>query len=227
MNEVTTVPDAIVYPESDGKPMADNTLQWEWMVRIVGELREQFKDQNVFVAGDLFWYPVQGDTGTVVAPDGLVVFGRPQQHRGSYKQWEEDNIAPQVVFEVKSPSNTRAEMDEKEDFYDRHGVEEYYHIDPYENELEAFVRRGSRLRSVKWDKGFTSPRLGIRFEHREGELIIIKFEPDQTIVLSTLDDLHSSFGHTLYVKRTIDVAGDAGDYGGWPTQTTNRLQGNV
>ena len=26
----------VVYPESDGRPMADNTLQWDWMVKIVG-----------------------------------------------------------------------------------------------------------------------------------------------------------------------------------------------
>ena len=39
-----------VYPESDGKPMADNTVQWEWMVLIVEELREQFVGQEVFVA---------------------------------------------------------------------------------------------------------------------------------------------------------------------------------
>jgi hypothetical protein len=164
---------AIVYPESDGKPMADNTLQWEWMVRIVGELREQYAGQQVFVAGDLFWYPVEGDPRTVVAPDGLVAFGRAPGYRGSYKQWEEGNVAPQVVFEVMSPNNTVPEMDAKLDFYERHGVEEYYYIDPYENEMEAYVRRGNRLRSVRWDKGFVSPRLGIRFEKRGEELVVI------------------------------------------------------
>ena len=57
----------VVYPESDGKPMADNTLQWDWMVKIVGELREQYAGQEVFVAGDLFWYPIEGDPKTVSA----------------------------------------------------------------------------------------------------------------------------------------------------------------
>ncbi len=94
----------IVYPESDGKPMADNTLQWDWMVKIVGELRGLFAGQDVLVAGDLFWYPVQGNPKAVIAPDALVVFGRPPGYRGSYKQWEEGGIAPQVVFEVLSPN---------------------------------------------------------------------------------------------------------------------------
>jgi hypothetical protein len=66
-----------VYPDSDGKPMADFTLQWDWMVKIVGELREVFAGQTVFIAGDLLWYPVEGDPRIVTAPDALVVFDRP------------------------------------------------------------------------------------------------------------------------------------------------------
>src|ERR1700733_10791007 len=102
--------DDVIYPDSDGKPMADNTLQWDWMVKIVGELRELFAGQNVFVGGDLFWYPEEKKFPTQSldphAPDAFVVFGRPPGYRRSYKQWEEDGIAPQVVFEVLSPSNT-------------------------------------------------------------------------------------------------------------------------
>ncbi len=163
----------IVYPESDGKPMADNTLQWDWMVKIVGELREMFAGQEVFVAGDLFWYPVKGSPEIVAAPDALVVFGRPPGYRGSYKQWVEDDIAPQVVFEVLSPNNTYGEMDEKRAFYEKYGVEEYYFIDPYENEVEAYLRRGKRLvkQSDVWK--VTSPRLGIRFEKQFDELVIL------------------------------------------------------
>ncbi len=32
----------------------------------------------------------------------MVVFGRPKGDRGSYKQWLENQIAPQVVFEILS-----------------------------------------------------------------------------------------------------------------------------
>lgn len=173
MSADVTAPAALVYPESDGKPMADNTLQWEWMVKIVGELREQYAGQQVFVAGDLFWYPVQGDPRTVAAPDGLVAFGRPPGYRGSYKQWEENDVTPQVVFEVLSPNNTVEEMDDKLDFYDAHGVEEYYLIDPYRNRMRAYIRRRRRLREVDWDAGFVSPRLGIRFEKRGEDLVVI------------------------------------------------------
>ncbi len=80
----------IVYPDSDGQPMAENTLQYDWIVKITGGLRLLFaNDPDVFVAGDLFWYPVEGRPDIRVAPDTLVVFGRPRGHRGSYRQWEE------------------------------------------------------------------------------------------------------------------------------------------
>jgi Uma2 family endonuclease len=96
----------IVYPSSDGKRMADNTLQFRWIVTLQGGLEAMFHDDpNVFVAGDLLWYPVEAMSKIVVAPDVMVVFGRPKGDRKSYKQWEEENIPPQVVFEVVSESN--------------------------------------------------------------------------------------------------------------------------
>ena len=121
----------IRYPDSDGKPMADNTLQFRWIVKLEGGLDVLFtEDPNVFVAGDLLWYPVMGSPEIRQAPDAMVVFGRPKGDRGSYKQWEEDNIAPQVVFEVLSPRNYRPEMRRKLQFYETYGVEEYYVYDP-------------------------------------------------------------------------------------------------
>ncbi len=62
-------------------------------------------DPEVFVAGNLLWYAVEGEPTIRTAPDVMVAFGRPKGRRGSYKQWEEANIAPQVVFEILSPGN--------------------------------------------------------------------------------------------------------------------------
>ncbi|MCZ2342439.1 MAG: Uma2 family endonuclease, partial [Bacteroidales bacterium] len=164
----------IIYPETDGQPMAENTLQWDWIVKIVGELREQYAGQDVFVAGDLFWYPVEGDPKTVTAPDILVVFGRPAGYRGSYRQWLEGGLAPQVVFEVLSPSNTDEEMAAKLAFFERFGVEEYYVIDPYTPSVEGYHRQGDHLFAIDHLLGgFTSPRLGIRFERIQDELRVV------------------------------------------------------
>ena len=61
---------AVIYPDSDGEPMADNTLQFEWIVTIKENLDLVFVDRpDVFVAGDLLWYPVEGDPKTRTAPD--------------------------------------------------------------------------------------------------------------------------------------------------------------
>ena len=144
--------------------MAENTLQFQWIVTIEGGIHALFKDHPmVFVAGDLFWYPVEGEPGIRTAPDTLVVFGRPKGHRGSYRQWEEGNIAPQVVFEIRSPGNRFGEMLDKFRFYERYGVEEYYLYDPDFNELEGWIRNKERLQVIDVTNGWTSPRLGIRF----------------------------------------------------------------
>ena len=175
----TAVLDDVIYPDSDGKPMADNTLQFDWIFKIVGELREMFAGQNVFVAGDLLWYPKRVKRGEQLisqAPDAMVVFGRPPGYRGSYKQWQEDGIAPQVVFEVLSPSNTEEEMETKQRWYEQYGVEEYYFIDPYKSQLSGWIRRSDgRLWSVNPMAGHVSPRLKVRFDVN-GEVVI--YRPD-------------------------------------------------
>ncbi len=155
----------IIYPDSDGKPIADNTRQFEWISTLVGGFQALFiNDPNVFVAGDLLWYPVEGDNKTRMAPDAMVAFGRPQGHRGSYKQWEEGGVAPQVVFEVLSPNNTPQEMADKLAFYDRYGVEEYYLYDPDNGLLQGWLRQRERLMEIAQMRGWVSPRLGVRFE---------------------------------------------------------------
>jgi Uma2 family endonuclease len=142
-------------------------------------LETLFRDQpEVFIAGDLLWYPVEGHPEICRAPDAMVVFGRPKGDRGSYRQWDEAGLAPQVVFEVRSPSNGFKEMLEKLEFYDTYGVEEYYTYDPdpERNDLTGFQRQAERLRPLAELHGWVSPRLGIRFDTAGSELRL--FRPD-------------------------------------------------
>jgi Uma2 family endonuclease len=164
----------IHYPESDGKPMADNTKQFQWIYRLAGNLEALFSDRpDVFVSGNQNWYPVEGEPEICQAPDVYVVFGRPKGHRGSWKQWEEDNVPMTVVFEVLSPGNTYQEMADKLAFYDDYGVEEYYIYDPDTNRLDAFVRSGTALPRVRGSlHNFVSPRLGIRFDLSGPETVV-------------------------------------------------------
>ena len=176
----------IIYPDSDGQPMADHTKQFRWIVLIKENLELLFADRSdVFVAGDLLWYPVEGHPEIRVAPDAMVVFGRPKGDRGSYRQWEEDNIPPQVVFEILSPGNRVKEMTRKLKFYDRYGVEEYYIYDPDDNELEGLQRCEGNLELIEEINKWVSPRLGIQFVLTEETLEI--YRPDGEKFLSSLE----------------------------------------
>jgi Uma2 family endonuclease len=94
----------IVYPERDGNPMSDNTKQFRWIVTIKENLELIFaEDARVFVAGDLLWYPVEGNNNIRTAPDTMVVFGRPKGDRGSYRQSEEDSIPPRSYLRFYHP----------------------------------------------------------------------------------------------------------------------------
>jgi Uma2 family endonuclease len=157
--------------------MADNTKQFRWIVTIQGGLDALFNaNPAVFVAGDLLWYPVEGQPHIRVAPDAMVVFGRPKGDRGSYQQWREAGIAPQVVFEVLSPGNTLNEMLDKLRFYERYGVEEFYLYDPDRGGLSGYTGGAGELTVIAEMRGWVSPRLGIRFELENGELQL--YRPD-------------------------------------------------
>ena len=187
MNPLSRIDPDDPYPESDGEPMAENTLQYDWIVKLKENLEIRFADRpDVFVAGDLFWYPVPDRRITgPMAPDVLVAFGRPKGPRGCYKQWEEGGIAPQVVFEVLSPSNSAKELRDKRDFYETYGVEEYYLYDPERNRLEIWLRQGARLEPVSHLNGWVSPRLGIRFALSRECLEV--FHPDGSPFRSPLE----------------------------------------
>jgi Uma2 family endonuclease len=197
MSILSHTPSSVIYPDSDGKPMADNTLQFEWISLLKWELEALFADDPaVFVAGDLLWYPVAGRPDLRTAPDTMVVFGRPKGYRGSYKQWEEGGIAPQVAFEVLSPGNRSSEMSRKFEFYQQYGIEEYYIYDPDNFDLSGWRRiaEEDRLRLIDPIDGWVSPRLGVRFD-APGDREMVVYHPDGT-----------PFRSPLEVRRELDRA---------------------
>lgn len=192
----------IIYPDSDGQPMADNTKQFRWIVTITEGLEWLFQnDPNVFVAGDLLWYPTEGNNVIRAAPDAMVIFGRPKGDRGSYQQWKEGNIAPQVVFEVRSPGNTQTEMDKKLVFYDRHGVEEYYLYDPDKGDLSGWLRTEERLDVIEQMLSWVSPRLGIKFEMVGTELQLYRPDGEKFATYAQLAALREQAQQQLEQER--------------------------
>lgn len=159
------------YPERDGQARSDNTVQFRWILTLYYNLEWLFANNlEVFVAGDLLWYPVQGNNKIRQAPDIMAVSGLPKGDRGSYQQWKEGDIAPQVVFEILSPGHTLTEMNKKQVFYDCYGVEEYYLYDPQKNDLSGWLRTEDRLDVIDEINNWVSPRLKIRFELSEDDL---------------------------------------------------------
>jgi len=77
---------------------------------------------------------------------------------------------------VLSPHVRLAEVVSKFQFYDRFDVEEYYVFDPHKIELEGWIRRGNSLAEIPQADGWTSPRLGVRFDLSSGDLQV--FEPN-------------------------------------------------
>jgi Uma2 family endonuclease len=195
----------IIYPSSDGQPMAESTEHYQWIVTIAGGLEDLFKDDNnVFVAGDLLWYPVEGQSEIRRAPDAMVVFGRPKGARGSYIQHLEAGIAPQVVFEVLSRGNRISEMARKFEFYQTYGVEEYYVYDHLANDLVGWGRNPEdrHLEPIIDIQNWTSPRLGIRFELTDETLKI--FKPDGTRFLTYLEQAEQANAERVAKEQALD-----------------------
>ena len=187
MVSILELNDDLLYPDSDGKPMSDNTEQYAWIVKIKENLEILHAgNPDVFIAGDLLWYPVQSTLIPPTAPDVMVVFGRSKGRRGSYRQWQENNLPVQVVFEILSPSNTKSEMTRKFEFYQRYGVEEYYVYDPQRYKLEGWLRQQERLMPIVPMNGWVSPLLGIKFVlNRETGLEI--YYPDGQKFLTSVE----------------------------------------
>ncbi len=119
---------------------------------------------EAFVACDLLWYYQEGDPTKRVGPDVMVVYGRPRGDRGSYRQWEEGGIAPQVVVEVWSPGNSFAEQTRKLRLYERLGVDEFIAYDPDRNTFSAFERDDAGgLEIAAAQQPWVSPHTGCRF----------------------------------------------------------------
>ena len=176
----------VYYPERDGKPMADNTRQFNWIVKIKEGFEFLFaKDPDIFIAGDLLWYTVEGNNKISTAPDTMIVFGRPKGDRGSYRSWDEENINPQIVFEILSPSSRKKDMAWKLEFYERYGVEEYYIYDPDRIVFSVYIRSGMNFNFVENVQKWISPRLEVRFEISNQNLRI--FTPEGREFVSPLE----------------------------------------
>ena len=114
------------------------TAHQSLLVRLVAELVNYFKGKEcrVFAAPFDVMLPngdePEDEIDTVVQPDVMIICERSKiQHNGI-------KGAPDVVFEILSPSTAQRDLDEKFRLYERAGVKEYVIVDPYNRVIHAY-----------------------------------------------------------------------------------------
>src|SRR5262245_33588473 len=169
-------PRKVVYPTSDGKPMAETDDHRELMVDLIETKKAHFIDEpNVYVSGNLLMYYVPGDPRRHVSPDVFVVFGVPKHNRDYYLVWEEGK-GPDVVFELTSKSTRREDQVTKLELYrDILKVKEYFLFDPHGDYLDppmqGYRLRGGRYARIRPVKNrLPSQVLGLHLERDEKQL---------------------------------------------------------
>ena len=163
---MTTIVEDLVYPE-EAHSVTGTDDHLSWIILLRGNLRAVFHGQNVYIGGDIFWYPVEGEPRICASPDALAVFGRPQYNRRTWQNWHEEGLGPQVTVEVLSVVNKtaagRRELANKVELYQRHGVEEYIELDPDRPSIVVWLRGPSGLVRTAPLTRWVSPRLNVTF----------------------------------------------------------------
>ncbi|MDE0084077.1 MAG: Uma2 family endonuclease [Candidatus Poribacteria bacterium] len=149
----------IVYPESDGKPMAETDVHRKLMMNFILMLEDHFKsDNDVYVSGNLLMYYEEGNPRKSISPDVFVVFGVEKKLRNTYLTWAEANT-PDFVLEVASPGTFSNDMGKKKELYASVlEVKEYYIYDPLGQIVPSFI--GFRLTGAAYQEiDFVNERL--------------------------------------------------------------------
>ena len=137
-------------PYDDGIPM-----ETEWhvaaMTLLIDILRYHWRQRrDRYVAGNIFVYfaPDQVKTRDFRGPDLFVVKGaRDTGMRNSWVVWEEDDLTPDYVIELASPSTVKFDLSGKKDIYERIlKTPEYVVYDPNAERL-----RGWRLKRGRYE----------------------------------------------------------------------------
>ena len=143
--------DVVVYPCSDGQPMAETELHGACMVYVAQALRRLFETRaraDVYVGSNNFLYYERGNPRAVVSPDVYVVVGARAGLLDTYLLWNEAK-GPDFVLEVTSASTRRDDERRKRDVYAALGVSEYFLYDPRAEYLTPALQ-GFRLREGEY-----------------------------------------------------------------------------
>lgn len=195
-----------LYPESDGKPMAETDMHRQLLSDLVFALDTYFQsDPDVYVSGNLLIYYVEGNPARRVAPDVFVAFGVPKGQRRIYRLWAE-GVMPQVVIELTSRQTWREDLQKKWQLYAELGVQEYFIFDPEYDYLDKALI-GYRLEEGKYVE-MEAPEPRLRSEVLGLELVdtgetLRLFDPQTKQFLPTAKEAAAAQQHVNELEQEL------------------------
>ena len=144
MEEKIRAAQTLVYPESDGEPMAETGRHVRALLDMIDMIDWHFRDTpDVHVSGNMFLYYEESNPRKVISPDVFMVRGVAKKELRTYKTWEQQPYLD-FVIEFASPSTFTRDFAEKKEIYEQIlRVKEYYIYDPYHEIQPSFI--GFRL----------------------------------------------------------------------------------
>ncbi len=175
MQEKIRAAPTLVYPESDGEPMAETGRHVRLLLDMIETIDRLFRDvPDVHVCGNMFLYYEEGNPRKVLSPDVFMVRGVSKKELRTYKTWEQQPYLD-FVLELASPSTYTKDFNEKKTIYEQIlRVKEYYIYDPYHEIQPSFI--GFRLVEGVYeeiafvDGRLPSETLGLELGERDGVL---------------------------------------------------------
>lgn len=179
----------VYYPESDGKPMGETDLHRDEIIRHLDLLEYFYRDQKVYVSGDILVYYEQGNPRKFVVPDAFIVKGLKPGPRRVYKIWVEGKV-PDLIIETTSRKTRRKDTTEKPELYAQLGVKEYFLFDPEQDYLDPPLQ-GHRLEGTGYktieplaEGGLLSQELGLRLCAEAGHLQFYRLDNGERLLTS-------------------------------------------
>ena len=91
--------------------------------------------------------------------------------------------APDIIFEILSPSTSKKDLNEKFQLYEKNGVKEYWIVDPGNRYVRVFHLQTKETEAGKYDDGTLIPSADRREENTHAESLILEGFKVDTIEL--------------------------------------------
>ena len=172
----------VVYPVSDGKPVAETELHFRAIIELFQILNRHYAARSdVYVGANNFVYFEEGNLRACISPDGYVVFGVQKKVRDCYKAWEENGRVPSIVFEFTSRKTKAEDLGDKKVKCSTMGVAEYFLFDPRSEYLRPALQ-GFRLNRGNYESISTDSKGRVH-----SSTLDLDFSIDRSLQLNVYD----------------------------------------